>query len=87
MNKLFAKLSAMLTVAFAFVFSALAEGEGGASIDVSAATTAISNMKDAADTWWDAAQPVFLAVVGVALVATLIWCGYKLIRKAVGKIG
>lgn len=67
--------------------SALAEGEGGAAIDVTAATTAITNMQTAAETWWDAAQPVFLAVVGVALVATLIWCGYKLIRKAVGKVG
>lgn len=68
------------------VASAFAEGQAG-SIDVSAATTAITNMQTAATTWWAAAQPVFLAVVGVALVATLIWCGYKLIRKAVGKVG
>lgn len=69
------------------VASALAEGEGGSAIDVSSATTAIENMQTAAETWWSSAQPVFLAIIGVALVATLIWCGYKLIRKAVGKVG
>lgn len=67
--------------------SAFADGEASGAIDITAASGAIDSMKDAATSWWQAAQPVFLAVVGIALVATLIWCGYKLIRKAVGKVG
>lgn len=87
MNKLLTKLSALFSLAVAFAFSALADGEGGNAIDVSSATTALSDMQTAATTWWNAAQPVVLAVIGLALVATLIWGGYKLIRKGVNKIG
>lgn len=79
-----------------FLYSALAfasaplavfaEGQGDA-IDVTKASQSIESMKTAITTWWDAAQPVILAIIGVALVATLIFLGYKLIRKGVNKVG
>lgn len=63
-------------------------GEGSANaIDTSSATAALTQMQTAVTGYWEAAQPVVIAIIGIALVATLIWVGYKLIRKGSNKIG
>lgn len=69
--------------------SAFAENGSGSTnaIDVELATDAIEQMQTAVSTYWTAAQPVVLSVLGIALVATLIWLGFKLIRKGSNKIG
>lgn len=69
--------------------SAFAENGSGSTnaIDVELATDAIEEMQTAVSTYWTAAQPVVLSVLGIALVATLIWLGFKLIRKGSNKIG
>lgn len=71
--------------------SAFADTGSGSSstnaIDVELATDAIEEMQTAVSTYWTAAQPVVLSVLGIALVATLIWLGFKLIRKGSNKIG
>lgn len=69
--------------------SAFAENGSGSTntIDVELATDAIKEMQTAVSTYWTAAQPVVLSVLGIALVATLIWLGFKLIRKGSNKIG
>lgn len=64
-------------------------GEGGSSnaIDISSATSGLTQLGDAVSSYWEAAQPIVLSVIGIALVATLLWVGYKLIRKGANKVG
>lgn len=57
------------------------------TIAVTDATNALTSMQTAITTYWTSASPVVVAVAGIALVATLIWVGFKLIRKGANKIG
>lgn len=85
MNKFIARASAAVAVVFSCA-CAIAEDNANA-IDITTATGALDTMKTAVTSYWTAAQPVLVAVIGIALVATLIWVGYKLLRKGANKIG
>ena len=89
MKKILSRLFApALTLCAALVgVSAHAETGTDNAIDVTSATTAITSMQTAVTSYWTAAQPVVLSVLGIALVAMLIWLGFKLIRKGSNKIG
>lgn len=65
----------------------MGQGSSPAAIDITAATGALDSMQTAVESYWTAAQPVVVAIIGIALVATLLWVGYKLIRKGSNKIG
>lgn len=63
-------------------------GEGSSdAIDISSATSGLEQLGDAMSSYWETAQPIVLSVIGIALVATLLWVGYKLIRKGANKVG
>lgn len=60
-----------------------AEGEGGANtIDTTAASNAVTNMKDAiTDFMTGDLMDALLAVIGAAVVIWLLFLGWKLIRR------
>lgn len=80
------KLFTFFAFLFGFGFAALAEGNDPA-IDVSAASSALTDMKTALTTYWTAAQPILVWVLGIALVVGLIFLGYKLFKKGTNKVG
>ena len=57
------------------------------AIDVTDATDYLDNMKTALTTYWTAAKPVLIYVLGVALVVMLFYVVYKFFTKASKKIG
>lgn len=77
----------LATLAACFGFGAVALAEDAAAIDVTTATTALTDMKTALSTYWTAAQPIIVWVLGIALVAGLIFLGYKLFNKGTKKVG
>lgn len=88
MHKFFNRLRrAVFGLAAVSGLSAFAEGEASSTIDVGAATSAIQSLQTAVGTYWDSARPVIIYIVGLALVALLIWVGFKLVRRAVSKVG
>lgn len=66
------------------VFPALAAAEG--NIDVTAATDVLNKLQNALNTYWEAAQPFVVAIVGIVVVASLIWAGVRLFRGGTSKI-
>lgn len=65
---------------------ALAEGESNANaIDTTLATTALSDMSTAVQGYFTAAVPYLVSILGVALVVTLIWVAFKLIKRGTNK--
>lgn len=71
-------------------FSAFAEGATGNGPDLSAATDALTTLKDALvgqNGWITTAAPVLAALLGGILVITLIWVAYKWITRGAKKAG
>lgn len=59
-----------------------AEGD----IDITGATTVLTKMQTAVESYWTAAQPFVIAIVGIAVVVSLIWAGLRLFRGGTSKI-
>ena len=71
-------------------FSVPAFAEGEAAPDMSAATTALTTLKDALvgqNGWISTAAPVLAALLGGILVITLIWVAYKWVSRGAKKAG
>lgn len=67
-------------------FTALAEGESSSStIDLTAATTALSDMTNAVKDWIGAASPYLVAILGAALGISLIWTAWRFVKKGQAK--
>lgn len=69
-------------------FSAFAEGETGP--DLTAATGALTTLKDALvgqNGWISSAAPVLASLLGGILVITLIWVAYKWVTRGAKKAG
>lgn len=62
----------------------LAEGEG--NIDISAATGVLTKLKTAIESFWTEAEPFIVSVVGLVVVAALIWAGVRLFKGGTAKI-
>lgn len=59
-----------------------AEGD----IDITPATTLLTKMKAAIESYWTQAEPFLIAVVGLVVVAALIWAGVRLFKGGASKI-
>lgn len=84
------KCVAAVAVAFGFVAPALAEGGAGAGPDLSAATSALTTLKDALvgqNGWISSAAPILALLLGGILVITLIWVAYKWVSRGAKKAG
>lgn len=72
-------------LAGAFVLSLplfAAEGD----IVITPATDVLTKMQTALTSYWDAAQPFIVAIVGIVVVVALIWAGVRLFRGGASKI-
>lgn len=66
--------------------TAFADGESSSStIDLTPATTALSNMSTAVQTWIGTATPYLVGILGAALAVTLVWVAWKFIKKGTSK--
>lgn len=59
-----------------------AEGD----IDITPATDVLTKMKTAIQSYWDQAEPFIISVVGLVVVAALIWAGVRLFKGGASKI-
>lgn len=64
--------------------TAFAEGESNA-IDLTSATTALSDMTTAVKDWIGTATPYLVGILGAALAVTLVWVAWKFIKKGTSK--
>lgn len=81
--KRFLNRAFVIATTFGGGLSALAaEGD----IDITVATGTLDKLKTAIDSYWTAAQPFILGVVGMVVVAALIWAGVRLFKGGTSKI-
>lgn len=79
-----------LAVAAAAGFCAPAFAEGETGPDLSAATTALTTLKDSLvgqNGWISSAAPILASLLGGIIVITLIWVAYKWVTRGAKKAG
>lgn len=84
------KCVAACAVALGFASPALAEGGASGGPDLSAATSALTTLKDALvgqNGWISSAAPILALLLGGILVITLIWVAYKWVSRGAKKAG
>lgn len=59
-----------------------AEGD----IDITPATGVLTKLQTAIESYWTAAEPFIVSVVGLVVVAALIWAGVRLFKGGTSKI-
>lgn len=77
-------LSRALAVVAGFGALPVLAAEG--DIDITTATGVLTKLQTAIEGYWTAAQPFILAVVGMVVVAALIWAGVRLFKGGTSKI-
>lgn len=60
--------------------------DGAGAIDISPATGVLTKMTTAVESYWSSATPFITAVVGIVVVAALIWAGVRLFKGGTSKI-
>lgn len=82
------KCAVAVAAVVGFAAPAFAEGETGP--DLTAATTALTTLKDALvgqNGWISSAAPILATLLGGILVITLIWVAYKWVSRGAKKAG
>lgn len=82
MNRLF-RISCV-TVGAVLCSTPLLAAEG--DIDITPATGLLTKMQTAIESYWTSAEPFLIAVVGLVVVAALIWAGVRLFKGGASKI-
>lgn len=73
-------------IGFALAFPAITFGQDASNgIDLTFATDLLDDLQTAIEDFLDAAKPFLLTALGIAVVVTLVWVGFKWFKKGVSK--
>lgn len=78
------KFSRLLAFAAAAVGLPALAAEG--DIDITPATGVLTKMQTAVESYWTSAEPFIVAIIGIVVVASLIWAGVRLFKGGTSKI-
>lgn len=77
---------ATLAVGACFCGLPLLAQDASTAIDITPATDVLDAMKDALNSFWESAEPFIITVVGLVVVAALIWAGVRLFKGGASKV-
>lgn len=73
-------------LAFAGALAGLPALAAEGDIDITPATGVLTKLQTAIQAYWTAAEPFIVSVVGIVVVAALIWAGVRLFKGGTSKI-